>query len=484
MPKTQDVPDNRYLVRRRQTWYVRIAVPPRLRKAVGGKEHIVRSLKTRDAAEARYRRWEAIAQIKRELRELEGAKAWDPVKLGLEHRQAYFAADPIPEDPEDELPSSPRDDIRYLITSDVDEMVRAGRPKEAALLYKIATQENVAVLKEAEERWLSEIKDRQNEQSIRMHKGVLKELREAFPEAVLSSDIDRRKAGMFVSEVLRGKGLSQNTINRKLWSLSSFWAWMAKRGLIEEGTNPWAGQGDHSKRPAKRAMRKEGTKDTKKLPFTKDELVKLLRADPKEHSGGTHSDELRDLIRLGLVTGCRLNELCELQARDVLVADKAIRIREGKTENATRTIPVLDAAWGIIERRLKGAPEGEPEAYLLPNLKPGGPDGKRSWYITKVFTSFRRSVLGEEGEIDLASGRSKSPVDFHSFRRTFATYLERASTRTTKVNASVIAELMGHEKPTLALSVYSGGLHIEHLREAIEAMGEAIEPEIAALLGA
>jgi integrase len=420
MKKTEDVPDNRYMIRRRQGWYVRLAVPPRLVKKLG-KQHILKSLKTRDVAEARQKRWEAIAAIKRQLRELEGGSAWDPVKVGLQLRERYLDADPEPPDPERDESNdnlSEREDVRYEIKMEVDEFRDAGLSKEAALLYKIATSEHIAVLLVAEEQWLGEIADRQNAQSIRMHRGVLKELHEAFPEAKLAEDIDRRKAGRFVSEVLRKKGLSQGTINRKLWSLSSFWEWMAKRGLIEHGTNPWKGQGDYSEKQAKKA-RKAGT-DIKKRPFTKDELVALLKADPKEHSGGSHSGELHDLIRLGLVTGCRLDELCELQVGDVLVQDRAIRIREGKTENAARTIPVLEDAWGIIERRLQEAPKGKPEAYLLPDLKPGGPDRKRSWYLTKVFTRFRRSVLGEEGEVDLASGRSKSPVDFHSFRRTFA----------------------------------------------------------------
>jgi integrase len=205
-----------------------------------------------------------------------------------------------------------------------------------------------------------------------------------------------------------------------------------ERGLIPDGSNPWKGQGDYSEKPAKKA-RRAGT-DIKKRPFIKDELVALLKADPNEHSGGSYSGELYDLIRLALVTGCRIDELCKLQIGDVLVTDRAIHIREGKTDNATRTIPVLEEAWGIIKRRLKEAPGGRPEAYLLPELKPGGPDGKRSWYLTKVFGRFRRSVLGEEGEVELASGRSKSPVDFHSFRRTFATYLEHASTKTLTVN--------------------------------------------------
>jgi integrase len=217
-----------------------------------------------------------------------------------------------------------------------------------------------------------------------------------------STEGDRRKAGRFVSDFLRGKGLSQATIKRKLWSLSSFWKWMARRGLIEEGRNPWSGQGDRSGRERARRARKAGT-DTDKRPFEKEELVRLLRADPAEHSGGRYSGAMADLMRLGLVTGCRLDELCELRVADVRAGDRAIHVPGGKTANARRTIPVLEAAWGIIERRLDEAPKGAPGAYLFPDLKPGGPDRKRSHYLTKVFTRVRRSVLGDGQEVKLAS---------------------------------------------------------------------------------
>jgi integrase len=68
------------------------------------------------------------------------------------------------------------------------------------------------------------------------------------------------------------------------------------------------------------------------------------------------------------------------------------------------------------------------------------------------------------------------------WRRCFATYLERAQGVTLKVNPSVIAELMGHAKGTLALDVYSGGLRLRELRDAIKALDRVIEKEVLAVL--
>jgi integrase len=233
---------------------------------------------------------------------------------------------------------------------------------------------------------------------------------------------------------------------------------MKRRGFVE--SNPWEGQGDYSKK-----RRLSG-----KRPFKSAEITRLLRADPVQVLGGRYGGAVADLQRLGLMTGARLNELCELRAEDVQPDHCAIRIKNGKTANAARTIPVHLSVWPIIEKRLHAASEAE--GQLFPGLEPQGPDQKRSWYVSKRFTAYRRAVLGDSDE-----------VDFHSFRRCFATYLERAQSISGAVYPSVIDELMGHKKQTLALSLYSGGLRRDHLQAAIRAMAEAIEPEVLDAVG-
>lgn len=106
-----------------------------------------------------------------------------------------------------------------------------------------------------------------------------------------------------MSTHLRGKGLSQATINRQVSSLSSFWDWMGRRGLIDEGVNPWKGQGSDVQRRASGALR--AGLDIEKRPFTAEELVSLLSADPIEHSAGKYAAEISDLMRLEAVMNWR-----------------------------------------------------------------------------------------------------------------------------------------------------------------------------------
>lgn len=301
--------------------------------------------------------------------------------------------------------------------------------------------------------WLKEIEGVQTAQSRMQHALAVREFAQTQPPSCTVQRVDRRAAGEFVSDVLMQSKASQATINRKIASLSSMWRWLLKRGYV--GQNPWHGQGSFTtgsrQQPTKRA-------------YTADELVTLLAADPVAIMGQRYGTVLFDLMRVGLLTGCRISELCQLRISDVMVEEQAFRIVYGKTENARRIMPVHGLAWPIIQRRLAGSSDG----WVFSGLTPAGPDGKRSWIVVKRFATFRQKVLGPSKQID-----------FHSFRRSFATYLERASTQTTAINSSVIAELMGHVKPTLALAVYSSGLVPEQLREAVDALDRVIEPQVA-----
>jgi Phage integrase family len=78
---------------------------------------------------------------------------------------------------------------------------------------------------------------------------------------------------------------------------------------------------------------------------------------------------LHDLVRLALVTGARLNELCALETRDAHHREDGwwITIREGKTQVAVREVPIHESAAHVIERRRKSK-----DGFLLEGLVPGG----------------------------------------------------------------------------------------------------------------
>jgi integrase len=443
VPSGRKTPDMRYLVKKRRTWYVRVAVPPKL-VPIARKTHVVRSLGTRDLSVARERRWQVLADIKAAL----AALRVDPVAEGLDWRDYRMHQDKVIRDPDTRM--TRREEAEVDI-ADRAEQIEAKQGREDALTFFRVAKAASPTLVTVEKRWLAEIKDEVTAQTLGNHQHALGLLHKFDPGLLFVNQVDRRVAGDFVTEAVR-PGRQPATINRIISSLSSFWAWMVDRGLAE--ANPWGRQG---------VKRRNGTTRTKR-PYTAGELVKLLQADPVTIIGPRYGGAIRDLLRLGLLTGARLDELCELQAADVDPKAKTISIRQGKTEAARRTIPVHRAIWPIVVRRVEGAKGGP----LFPELAPGGPDHKRSWHASKRFTVFRRSVLGD----------GDSTVDYHSLRRTFATYLDHAQGRSKAIYPSLIAQLMGHEKPNLALSAYSGGSLVDHLRKAIDAMGRVIEPGV------
>ena len=156
---------------------------------------------------------------------------------------------------------------------------------------------------------------------------------------------------------------------------------------------------------------------------------------------------LHDLVRLALVTGARLDELCSLKTSDVEKRKDGwwIVIREGKTQAAVREVPIHDSAAHVLERRRE-----TPDGFLFPGLARGGLDGKRSWNVSKAFGRYCTKL-----------GINDKALVFHSLRNTFTEVMEAAA-----VPETTIKLFIGHTRPSLTYGGYSKG-HRVKLREVI-----------------
>jgi len=252
---------------------------------------------------------------------------------------------------------------------------------------------------------------------------------------------------------------SARTVNRHAGALVTLFRWARTVGLID-GKNPAEGQ------------RRRESATRKRHPFTSAELLTLLEAcssaarrqaeldaasrpevKPRRHTVAT---ALPWLVWLGAYTGARLNELCGLRAQDVRETDGITFLdlvdhgRRLKTPAAARRVPVHSELLAIGLREYVAAVPRS--GYLFPGLKPGGPDGKRSWQATKHFTRLRRRL-----------GLTRPGLVFHSLRNTVATALHEAG-----VPEVEAAALLGHELRTMSYGLYSGGLSLVRLRAAVE----------------
>ena len=258
-----------------------------------------------------------------------------------------------------------------------------------------------------------------------------------------------------------GHGLGDKTINRHGAVIANMFDWALASGKIE-GTNPATGH-------RRSAGDGEVNSERARRSFTTGELSKLLngslfnftfveRTKPAQHTVET---TLAWLIPIALYSGMRLDEICGLRTADVMEDEGVqyfdLRSHEGrrlKTTAARRRVPIhselLKIGFGVYLAHVSG----QGHEYLFPALKPGGPDGKRSWYVSKRFTTYRRAVgVGTAGTV------------FHCFRKNAATALERA-----RVPENEAVQILGHKKMTMSYGLYSGGLDLPGLARVVEAI--------------
>lgn len=430
-----------YLKLRGRTYYVRVQIPPHLWKAAGGKREFIKTLKTGDLSAANRRKHPYIASFTQQIAALERHK---PNELGELYAKALAWREVMERHKDQVIYQHPDGTPEYVtdvflneISEETEEFLETHGEKAADTFYKIAKGQGM-LLQTQIAPWLAEQADTTN-QTKAQYQAVLRAFIAWAGEDVFVESVARRHAGEYVSHLLGpAANLKRKTVQRYVSSLSSLWTWLEARGLAQD--NPWIRQGVGKKS-------KRGEAPTRKQ-WTDEALVKVL--------SGTFTPRyntiLHDLVRLALVTGARLDELCALRTTDVHKREDGwwIDIQQGKTEAAVRKVPVHDIAAHVLERR-KGS-----RGFLFDNLVPGGPDKKRSWNVSKAFSDYTRTL-------DLKDERQT----FHSLRNTFVEEMEGA-----EVPESTIKLIIGHSRPSLTFGGYSKGQRVP-LREAINKLNYA-----------
>lgn len=261
--------------------------------------------------------------------------------------------------------------------------------------------------------------------------------------------------------VASARGLSNKTFNRHLGILANMFD-HAKSNNSFSGDNPTGGK--------RRATKKQrGRNQRVRRPFRIDELQQLFagslydmpndqRVNPAKH---TPTSALAWLIPLALFTGARLDELCGLRVRDIAQVNgirffdiQPHELRRLKSDAAERRVPIhSELVWLGFLHYVESVRKQEQD-MLFPGLAGGGPDDKRSWYISKKFSDYRKEV-----------GAGESRTVFHSLRANVAEALENAG-----IAESEAARLLGHEFYTMSYGVYSGGLRLPILQGVVEAI--------------
>ena len=231
---------------------------------------------------------------------------------------------------------------------------------------------------------------------------------------------------------------ANKTKKQHLFAGNSFWKWAIKKDKTfkrqhQEQANPFENQHIEEVRGVRKKERKA---------FTVTDIQKLHES--------VKGKTLADLIMLGAYTGARIEELCQLKVSDVVKEDgvDCLYIRDGKTSNAERIVPVHKDLKPLIKRLAKEA-DGD---FLLP-ASSKNKYGTRSDSLSKQFGRLKKDLgYGEEHV-------------FHSLRKSFITFLQNND-----ISGLTIASIVGHETGTITFDVYSAGPNTKQKLKAISTL--------------
>ena len=237
--------------------------------------------------------------------------------------------------------------------------------------------------------------------------------------------------------------ISLETVRNIMGRVSSFFNWLVKQGYRED--NPFSGV----------APRRAHSARSERSPFNDDDLKLLFGTAIYKDKIYAH-DWQYWLPLLGLYTGARLEELCQLKGQDFKVVDGCHYIDihgEGDTQNRVKTpssirkIPVHSE---LINLGLLDVVNKRSRECFLFNLK--RINTNLGHLPSKWFSGYKASL-----------GLPKGTKVFHSFRHTLRDKLTLSG-----VPNEHIRELLGHEQIGETFGRYGSSIPVKVLAESLE----------------
>jgi integrase len=260
------------------------------------------------------------------------------------------------------------------------------------------------------------------------------------------------------------------TANSQLQKLSTFFRWACREQYIASNPAEGLSVGVDPVRA-----------EEKRLPFSVADLTSMFNAPlytgcrndehGYAHPGNAVIRRHRFWVPLvGLWTGMRLGEICQLKVADIrriddvwtiaVATDSALDLRSDKdvekhvvsrkSKAARRNIPIHEELIRIGFLEYVDARREANDAMLFPAIKPDC-----QGYLSGPFSKWFRNFLLKVG--------AKTPrTNFHSFRHTYRDAMRRAG-----VSRDVVLSIGGWAEPTTTADHYGGVLPISRVKEEL-----------------
>lgn len=414
----------RHMTQRGHRYYLHWGIPKDLRHLFGGRSAVTRTLCTSDLALALTRRDLAVEELRRVVRAARGTDEQQEFRAFLDGIRRLHTSAPVPPEAPQQQGGQPAP--APALPTAPPAATSAKEQPTPPTQEPAPTTRSGALLKETLRLYFKEHEATLNVGATsRLKVSPALFLQHLGTKDIHLVDIDKRDVQAWVLECSKTKAVM--TVKAYAGALAGVWDWAYRQRMVN-GENPFR---DLNLRlpPSK----------VKRGAFTVEQVAKLL-------DGATPG--MRVLIEFGLITGCRLGELTTLTAESFGVQDgvHCFQIRDGKTDNAARTVPLPAALW----QRLKTVVE----SGLWVREKTRTRDASDYW--SAVFQKLKGAVLEDaEGLV------------FHSFRKMAATAYQRAG-----VFEGITAELLGHSRKGLTMSygLYATGYALPQQLEAVNTM--------------
>lgn len=427
---------------RRNVWYATLHVPADARLAIG-KGKLFKSLKTTDKRTAELRAAPLVAQWKARIADARGSS--DPFIDQAMMWKREYETNPNPEAVSDLIEDEAKklEEKHGQGTGVAFHAVATGRQQPLRPLYK----EWIAQLTLAPKT----VGQMQSDIAHLVgHFGTVEAITPTSVREWVKKLMQHSPASQGVAAT---KGYTPASIKRIISFAKNFWRYLQDNEIASLDINPFKVPSFakfSGKKLQAEAAKIAGTSGMPVkggwAPFQPAEIVAILQA---ANAKGDH--ELSDLIKLGMYTGARIEELCALKVTDCSWAE--LKITDSKTEAGVRRVPVHSELVELVKRLKETSKDG----YLLSGLS-FNKYGDRSNAIGKRFGRLKKFLGFPDKKV------------FHSIRKTVVTLLEDAG-----VSENLTADIVGHEKPRITYGLYSGGHSLERMKEAIEKVRYPLE---------